>query len=311
MRKVVSESREGAVNVGGLAAGMAVRAEEGRSAIEAVRFAGSLALAGVGLDRAGGKTAGHRLAQRAYAFAARHGSIMKEPPPHVERHVRGGTGMLAKARMTGTGLFGGSFNPAHRGHRKVSAAAIRALALDELWWLVSPGNPLKDPAAMAPLPARLASATAMARRLPIRTTAIERELGTRYTVDTLSKLVALYPARRFIWIMGEDNLAQFHRWRHWRKIAQTVPIAVVSRPGYDAAAHAARAMGWLRRYVRPAGQASEWTEWTLPALVLLKLPPDPTSSTAIRAAEPDWHLSKPHSFNLRSLRDGVTRRPVT
>jgi nicotinate-nucleotide adenylyltransferase len=213
--------------------------------------------------------------------------------------------------VTRTGLLGGSFNPAHRGHRKVSAAAIRALALDELWWLVSPGNPLKDPAGLAPLPARLASARAMSRRLPIRATAMERDLGTRYTVDTLRRLVTLYPHRRFVWIMGGDNLLQFHRWRHWRKIAATVPIAVVSRPGYDEAAHAARAMGWLRRFVRPADQASDWTEWTLPALVLLKLPPDTSSSTAIRAAEPNWHLSEAYSFNPGSLRDGVTRRPVT
>ena len=213
--------------------------------------------------------------------------------------------------MIRTGLFGGSFNPAHRGHRTVSAAAIRALGLDELWWLVSPGNPLKPVEGMAPLPARLASAGKLARGLPIRATAIEQELGTRYTVDTLASLLPLYPERRFIWIMGEDNLLQLHRWRHWRKLAQTLPIAVVSRPGYDEAAHAARAMGWLRRFVRPADHARDWTEWRPPALVLLRQPLDPTSATGIRAAEPDWHLSQDYSFNPGSLRDGVTRRPVT
>ena len=119
--------------------------------------------------------------------------------------------------MTRTGLLGGSFNPAHRGHRRVSAAAIRALGLDEMWWLVSPGNPLKPAEGMAPLPARLASARRLARGLPIRATAIEAELGTRYTVDTLAALLPLYPGRRFIWLMGEDNLPQFHLWRHWRK----------------------------------------------------------------------------------------------
>lgn len=214
-------------------------------------------------------------------------------------------------RVTRTGLFGGSFNPAHRGHRRVSAAAIRALGLDELWWMVSPGNPLKPAEGMAPLPARFASARRLARGLPIRATAIEAELGTRYTVDTVAALAARYADRRFIWMMGADNLAQFHRWRHWRRLAQTIPIAVVSRPGYDDDAHAARAMGWLRRYVRPADQARLWTEWRLPALVFLRLPLDPTSATAIRAAEPDWHLSEEHSFNPRALRDGVTRRPVT
>ncbi|MFT3978545.1 MAG: nicotinate-nucleotide adenylyltransferase [Sphingomonas bacterium] len=192
-----------------------------------------------------------------------------------------------------TGLLGGSFNPAHRGHRGISLAAIRALGLDEMWWLVSPGNPLKPVEGMAPLAARLASARAMARHAPIRATHIERRLGTRYTADTLAALVRRYPKRRFIWVMGADNLAQFHRWRDWRKIARTVPIAVIARPGYDAPAHAAPAMGWLRRFQRPACQAWNWTEWSVPALVLLRFRPDPTSATRIRAADPDWHRRYP------------------
>jgi nicotinate-nucleotide adenylyltransferase len=191
--------------------------------------------------------------------------------------------------LTRTGLLGGSFNPAHRGHRGITLAAIRALDLDETWWLVSPGNPLKaDAKDMAPLPIRLASARAMAKRAPIRATAIETKLGTRYTIDTLRKLQRRYPKRRFIWLMGADNLAQFHRWRDWRGIARTIPIAVIARPGYDGAAHAAPAMGWLRRFQRPADQAKSWTTWRLPALVLLRFRPDPTSATAARAADPDW-----------------------
>ncbi len=114
------------------------------------------------------------------------------------------------------GLLGGSFNPAHGGHRQISLAAARALNLDEVWWLVSPGNPLKPREGMAPLAARLGSAIAMARRARIVPTAIERELGTRYTVDTLRKLRRRYPRHRFIWLMGSDNLAQLHRWRDWR-----------------------------------------------------------------------------------------------
>ena len=210
-----------------------------------------------------------------------------------------------------TGLVGGSFNPAHGGHRALSRAALRLMALDELWWLVSPGNPLKDPEGMAPLALRYASARGAARGLPVRVTAIERELGSRYTVDTLRALRRRFPGRRFVWVMGADNLAQFHLWRHWRKIARTVPIAVVSRPGYDGAAHAARAMGWLRRFVQPADQARHWTEWRTPALVFLRLPLDPTSATGIRAADPNWHQSEAYSFNPRALRDGVTRRLVT
>jgi nicotinate-nucleotide adenylyltransferase len=210
--------------------------------------------------------------------------------------------------MIPTGLLGGSFNPAHGGHRRVSLAARRALGLDELWWLVSPGNPLKPQAGMAPLAARFASARVAARRAPIRVTAIEAELGTRYTVDTLAALVRLYPRRRFIWLMGADNLAQFHRWRDWRRIAALMPIAVVGRPGYDARAVAAPAMAWLRRFVRPAAGAKDWTNWRLPSLVLLDMPPDPTSATALRAADPDWHETVLQSHHSEALRDGVTRR---
>ena len=192
--------------------------------------------------------------------------------------------------MTTTGLLGGSFNPAHRGHRGITLAAIRALDLDEAWWLVSPGNPLKAGARdMAPLAARLASARGMARRAPIRATDIETRLNTRYTLDTLRKLRRRYPKRQFIWLMGADNLAQFHRWRDWREIARTMPIAVIARPGYDDDALASVAMGWLRRFQRPACQAKHWTTWRLPALVLLRFRPDPTSATAARAADPDWH----------------------
>ena len=163
---------------------------------------------------------------------------------------------------------------------------------------------------MARLEPRFASAARAARRAPIRVSAIERDLGSPYTVDTLRALVRLYPRRRFVWIMGEDNLAQLHRWRDWRGIAATVAIAVVTRPGYHGAAHRARAMGWLRRFVRPAASAREWTQWSLPSLVLLSLPLDPTSATAIRAADPDWHRSALKSFNPKALRDGVTRRPL-
>ena len=213
--------------------------------------------------------------------------------------------------MIRTGLLGGSFNPAHRGHRKISVHALRALELDEMWWLVSPGNPLKAKKGMAPLPTRVASAKQAARRLPIRVTAIERELQTRYTIDTLRELRRRFPNRQFIWLMGSDNLAQFHRWKDWRKIATVVPIAVVGRPGYDGAAHAARAMGWLRRFVRPAASAAQWTKWRLPALVFLRLPPDPTSATGIRAADPLWHQKSAKSFNPKAFRDGVTRKPMT
>ncbi|WP_085810524.1 nicotinate-nucleotide adenylyltransferase [Sphingomonas sp. TZW2008] len=200
------------------------------------------------------------------------------------------------------GLLGGSFNPAHAGHRGISLAAIDALGLDEMWWLVSPGNPLKPAAGMAPLAARLASARRMARAARIRPSDLEARLGTRYTVDTLAALVRRYPRHRFIWVMGADNLQQFDRWRAWRQIARTVPIAVIARPGYDGAARAAPAMGWLRRFQRPARQAKTWTMWSVPALVLLRFRPDPTSATQIRAADPGWHLRRGVTISpLRSL----------
>lgn len=209
--------------------------------------------------------------------------------------------------MIPTGLLGGSFNPAHFSHRHISRFAIRALGLREVWWLVSPGNPLKAGAPdMAPLAARLASANRMARRAPIRPTAIEARLGTRYTADTLRELVRRYPNRRFVWIMGADNLAQFDRWQDWRGIARRVAIAVIARPGYDGGARASRAMGWLRRFVRPAAKATSWTRWRPPALVLLHFYPDRGSATRLRAKDPGWHLSHDHP----GLRDRLTRRPL-
>ena len=191
--------------------------------------------------------------------------------------------------MKRIGLLGGSFNPAHRAHRRMSLAAWRKLGLDGVWWLVSPGNPLKEGTDMAPFAARLASARRQARRSPIKVSTIETRLGTRYTVDTLRALTRRYPARRFIWLMGADTVAEFHRWKDWRTLARLVPIAVLSRPGYDAAARAACAMGWLRRFVRPASQARDWMGWSLPAIIFLRLPPDTMSATSLRARNPDWH----------------------
>ena len=216
--------------------------------------------------------------------------------------ARHGSGPTLTRRIP-TGLLGGSFNPAHGGHRGISLNAIDALGLDELWWLVSPGNPLKPKAGMASLPARLGSAQRMARRSPIRATAIEAELGTRYTIDTLKKLVRRYPNRQFIWIMGADNLVQLPQWRDWRGIARLMPIAVIARPGYNDRAHARRAMGWLRRFVRPVDQKLHWTDWRPPALVFLRFSPDVRSATAIRQANPRWF----ERYEGRALRDPLTR----
>ena len=194
--------------------------------------------------------------------------------------------------MTGavlrTGLLGGSFNPAHGAHRRITLHAIEALGLDEAWWLVSPGNPLKPQAGMAPLAVRFASARERAQRAQIRVTAIEREFGTRYTVDTVRKLLRRFPKRRFVWLMGSDNLAQFSRWKDWRAIARMIPIAVIARPGYDTQAFASPAMAWLRRYRTPVASFRNRAEWSAPALVILRFDPDRRSATAIRQADPHW-----------------------
>lgn len=201
------------------------------------------------------------------------------------------------------GLLGGSFNPAHGGHRRISLSVLKALDLDEVWWLVSPGNPLKPRAGMAPLTARAGSARRQARIAPIRVSAIEAELGTRYTVDTLRAIRRRYAKRQFVWIMGADNLAQFHLWKNWRQLAREMPIAVVARPGYDDDALASPAMAWLRRYRLSAARFCNRKGWSAPALIELRFDPDPRSATALRSADPDWA----RRFSGSCLRDGVTR----
>jgi nicotinate-nucleotide adenylyltransferase len=215
--------------------------------------------------------------------------------------------------MARIGLLGGSFNPAHRGHRHISLEAMRVLRLDEIWWLVSPGNPLKEGAEdMASFAARFESAERMAKISRIRVSPFEHRAGTRYTVDSVRKLKRRHPEHKFIWLLGSDTLPNFHLWRDWRGLAREVPIAVIRRPGYDSPAHAARAMGWLKRFVHPSSQARHWTQWSAPAIFFLRLMPDTTSATAIRTHDPQWHLRTNAQF-ARSYRSGpptLRRRPL-
>lgn len=208
--------------------------------------------------------------------------------------------------MSRIGLLGGSFNPAHGGHRRISLFALKALDLDEVWWLVSPGNPLKSSKGMAPLYARFQSAQKRAERARIKVTALELAWGTRYTVDTVLQLARRYPQHEFVWLMGSDNLAQFHRWRRWRTIGRTMPIAVIARPGYDADAIASPAMAWLRTFRVSAARFKKRARWSTPALVILRFDPDSRSATAIRRADPDWFAG----MTQGPLRDQVTRRMV-
>lgn len=190
--------------------------------------------------------------------------------------------------MKRVGLLGGSFNPAHAGHRHISLEALRRLDLDEVWWLVSPQNPLKPAAGMAPLAARLASAEAVARHPRIRATAIEAKLGTRYAIDTVTALQKRYPASRFIWLAGADILPELHRWHRWRDLLARVPIAVLARPRYMGAAMRSPAMAWGRRWRHSERAAAQWANWLLPAIVVLATPANPLSATALRTLDPHW-----------------------
>ncbi len=209
---------------------------------------------------------------------------------------------IVQHHMTLTGLLGGSFNPAHGAHRSISLFAIDRLQLDDMWWLVSPGNPLKSDKDMAPLSARLLSAQLQSHNSRITASAIESSLNTRFTVDTLRKLQRKYPKRRFVWIMGADNLAQFHRWHKWREIAKIMPIAVIERPRYNDHARFGKAMHYLRQYRRPIDQKCSLARYKAPALLFLRFRPDYRSATKIRLANPNWF----ERYDGRIAKDALT-----
>ena len=181
------------------------------------------------------------------------------------------------------GLFGGSFDPPHRGHLAVSLVALRALALDQVWWLVSPHNPLKPHAPSGDLADRVAAARRLARHPRIRVTAVEASLGTTYTAETLRKLAPRLSRVDLVWMMGADNLIQFNRWRDWQTIAASIPIAVFNRPGLALKAlssPAARALSGVRV---PERFAREIVGRKPPAFVFLWSPQIPLSSSELRA----------------------------
>jgi len=190
-------------------------------------------------------------------------------------------------RRRRVGLLGGSFNPAHAGHRHVAERVLRALRLDEVWLLVSPGNPLKPRKGMAALAQRLASARAVADGRRVIATDIEAALGTRYTRDTLAALRRRFPRTRFVFVIGADNLVQLPRWQGWRRLAAATPLAVLPRPGWTRKALVGKAARTLARHRRrpgallaqpSAGHAASHAPWAfVPAAE------HPASATAIRA----------------------------
>lgn len=181
------------------------------------------------------------------------------------------------------GLFGGSFDPPHAGHLEVSRVALRALALDEVWWLVSPHNPLKVHAPSSDLHRRIAAARTLTTDPRIRITGIEALLGTTYTAEMLTRLLPRLRGVRPVWMMGADNLAQFHQWRAWRTIAERLPIAVFNRPGLALKALSSPAARALARYRLAPSDAAGLAGAAPPAWVFLPTPHIALSSTAIRA----------------------------
>lgn len=184
------------------------------------------------------------------------------------------------------GLLGGSFDPPHAGHAHITREALKRFGLDEIWWLVTPGNPLKA-RGPAPLETRMAAATALMVHPRVRVTNLEARLGTRYTAETLAALQARYPGVRFVWLMGADNLATFHRWENWRWIMQSVPVGVLARPGQRISARMSPAAQKFRRWRLRGREAARLALSDPPAWCLLNVPMVDISSTELRARG-DW-----------------------
>jgi nicotinate-nucleotide adenylyltransferase len=229
-----------------------------------------------------------------YESRAGQAAAASSPSPTVGAKWRRGTiapvALPPYARGMRIGLFGGTFDPPHAAHRAACLLAMRRLGLDRVWWLVTPGNPLKNTGGLAPLPERMAAARALAHHPRIDVTDFEAKLGSPYTFQTISYLTRRCPGVRFVWIMGADNLRSFHRWQRWREIAGLVPIVVVDRLGpslYAAATAAGRAFAHARL---PETAAKALPGRKPPAWIYLHGLKSPLSSTALRAK--------------RALRDG-------
>lgn len=190
------------------------------------------------------------------------------------------------------GLLGGSFNPPHAAHRAISQFALKRLKLDRVWWLLTPGNPLKDTGRLHSLAERAEAAREVADDPRIDVSCLEAVIGTRYTVDTIIQLRRRVSGVRFVWIMGADNLAQFHRWKDWRRIAAEVPIAVIDRPPQSFRALAAPAAQALARCRLPENRAAQLADQRAPAWIFLTGMKLNLSSTGLRNSDGSWKANK-------------------
>ncbi len=181
------------------------------------------------------------------------------------------------------GLLGGSFNPPHAGHRLISLAALKRLRLDQIWWIVTPGNPLKKHSALAPLAKRIRLSRGLSRHPRIKVTAFEASAGAAYTAHALRFLRRRFPGVRFVWLMGADNLASFHRWKEWQAIFRLMPIAVEDRPGWRHRALSSPAAGRFGGFRVPETDAAALSRFAPPAWCYLSGPLSKLSSTALRA----------------------------
>ena len=190
------------------------------------------------------------------------------------------------------GLLGGSFNPPHQAHRAISRFALTRLQLDRVWWLVTPGNPLKENGNLHELGERMQAARDAANDPRIEVSCLESVIRTRYTIDTINTLRRRFPGLRFVWIMGADNLAQFHRWQDWRRIAAQVPMAVIDRPPQSFRALASPAAKALARYRLPENEAALLADRPAPAWVFLTGLKLNLSSTGLRNPDGSWKGTK-------------------
>ena len=193
---------------------------------------------------------------------------------------------IAKADQT-IGLLGGSFDPAHAGHVHITIEALKLFGLDQVWWLVSPGNLLKSQGP-APLADRMAHARTVMQHPRVKVTDIEARLGTQATADTLAALSEIYPGVRFVWLMGADNLAQLHLWKDWRSIMDRVPVGVLARPGDRISARTSQAAQIYRQYRIDGTASHRLARAVAPAWCFVNMPMVDHSSTAIRA-QGDWN----------------------